>query len=371
MQKVRALIVDDSVVYRTQIRAALQLLPWVEVVGTASNGWAALERIPETKPDLVILDLEMPSLDGLKTLEKLAQMGCKAKILVFSSQSERGARITMDALEAGASDFIAKPGSLDRDPAARSLTPAEKIKALMLPKLKAFFPRQAEGVAVVKSPPKKEHSAYPTVVWDLFQPEIVVIGSSTGGPTVLEKVFTSLAAPLRCPMVIVQHMPPIFTAMFAERLAKASGLDVQEARDGDLLETGRVYLAPGDYHLRLTGTAPNVRLRLDQGPLINSVRPAVDPLFETAAERYRHRCLAFVLTGMGADGRAGAEAIKRAGGAVVIQDEASCVVFGMPGAVRATGAYDKIGNPQEIIEILRDKVGSRPIGKKAAGWTRE
>lgn len=366
MSSVKVLIVDDSVVYRTQIRAALQLLPWVEVVGTASNGWTALDRVAQLKPDLLILDLEMPGLDGLKTLEQLQALDYRVKSLVFSAFSQRGAEITLEALRLGASDFIAKPGSESTGSDTPPLTPAERIKALLLPKIAALFPKVAQLQKI--TPPIREVAGFQKVIWDLIKPEIIVIGSSTGGPTVLERIFADLSAPLRCPIVIAQHMPAVFTATFADRLAKVSGLPVVEAKHGEELENNSVYIAPGDFHLRLNQSeSGSVYMTLDQGPQINSVRPAVDPLFETAAAIYKQNCLGFILTGMGADGRVGAELIKKAGGAVVIQDEASCVVFGMPGAVYAAGAYDRIASPPEIVQIINDKAADKPISKRIVG----
>ncbi len=346
-RKLKILIADDSVVYRSQIRAALE--DRAEIVGTAANGKIALDKLAATPVDLLILDLEMPEMDGLATLRALGQKPGGPKVLVFSSASKRGAEITIEALRAGASDFIAKPGA--QDGALMGSEPAKYIRDLIAPKIEALFP-QVKSVPVATAtvrPPA------PGVIWDLFRPSVVVIGSSTGGPTVLESIFSQVHAPLECPIVIAQHMPPVFTAAIAERLAKISGLPAREASDGEALENA-IYIAPGNYHTRLREVGGKVRLTLDQEPQINSVRPAVDPLFESAARIFKNKCLGFVLTGMGADGAAGAVAVKSAGGAIVIQDQASCVVFGMPGAVQAVGAYDRIATPKQIVEIFHDKI---------------
>lgn len=350
MQKIKVLIVDDSVIYRSQIRAALDNFPRLEVVGTASNGRLAIERLVLTPVDLLILDLEMPEMDGIQTLQEMTKRGLKCKVVIFSSTSKRGAEVTMEALRLGANDFIAKPNG------ASDLQPFERIRALIGPKIDALFP-EVVSTKVEKSAVKR-NDQYPKIIWDLFKPKIVVIGSSTGGPTVLEKIFSELAPPLNCPIVIAQHMPPVFTAAFAERLSKLSGIPVREAIHGEVLDKNCIYIAPGDYHLRLQGTALKTTITLDQGPQINSVRPAVDPLFSTAAEIFKDQCLGFVLTGMGADGKDGAEVIKQNGGTMIIQDEKSCVVFGMPGAVFSAGAYDRIATPDEIIDILQDKVAT-------------
>jgi len=351
MKKIRVLIADDSVVYRSLIRAALTELPNVEVTGAASNGRLAIERLSQTAADLVILDLEMPEMDGLQTLTEIKKQGFPCKVLMFSSASKRGAEITMEALKLGASDFIAKPGGAE---AGETNGPQAKIRLLLEPKINALFYDTLPDVSVQPGSPKHE---FKPVDWAGFQPEIVVIGSSTGGPSALERVFSNLRGPLNCPIIIVQHMPPIFTAVLAERLYKISGVPATEASDGMLLQKNNIYVAPGDFHLRLHGEPGNVHIKLDQGPMINYVRPAVDPLFESAATIYKMRCLAIVLTGMGADGRWGSESVKNSGGAVVIQNQESCVVFGMPGAVFQSGAFDRAIDPESIASLLNEKIG--------------
>lgn len=345
------LIADDSVIYRSQIREALSGLSRVEVVGVASNGRLALEKIALTPVDLLILDLEMPEMDGLATLQEMQARNLKICTLVFSSTSKRGAEVTLEALKRGASDFIPKPGAVvpGSAPAASQATPAQMILQLLQPKIEAFFP-----LAKVRTLPQNA-SAFSSPSWELLQPKIVVVGSSTGGPTVLENIFSQVTGPMNCPIVITQHMPPIFTATFAERLGKISGIPAYEAKDGMVLENA-IYVAPGDYHLRLVKKGLQILTALDKGPQVNSVRPAVDPLFESAAEIYKDKCLGFILTGMGADGKVGAQAVKQHGGTVVIQNEESCVVFGMPGAVFAAAAFDRIATPDQIVEILKDKV---------------
>lgn len=353
MGKIRTLITDDSVIYRSQIRAALQNLPWVETLGAVSNGRLAIDFIAKNPVDLLILDLEMPEMDGLQTLTELKNLKFKGKVLVFSSASKRGAEVTMDALRLGASDFIPKPSALDDANSATGTNPSERIRNALEPKISGLFPRSS-----ISKTENHLHSLeiYPHVNWENLHPEIVIIGSSTGGPTVLEKIFSGLSAPINCPLVIVQHMPPIFTSTFAERLEKISGIPAVEAQQGMTLQNNKIYVAPGNYHLRLSGTPVNTALYLDQGPHINSVRPAVDPLFSTAAAIFKHTCMAFVLTGMGSDGKDGAIQVKRNGGAVIIQEEKSCIVYGMPGAVASVGAFDRVATPDEVIDILRAKI---------------
>jgi len=221
-----------------------------------------------------------------------------------------------------------------------------------LPKIMGLFP-ELEKKALL---PVSDHGArkYEKVVLDRLQPKVIVIGSSTGGPTVLESIFSRISGPLRCPILITQHMPPIFTATLAERIQKISGIPTFEAKQDQVIVSGSIYVAPGNFHMRIKNENGVLKTALDQGPLENSVRPAVDPLFQSAANLYGSGCLGMVLTGMGADGKLGAERIKQAGGAVLIQSEESCVVFGMPGAVMSVGAYDQILSPDQIVDLLRD-----------------
>lgn len=354
-EKIKVLIVDDSVVYRSQIRAALTDLPNIEVVGAASNGRLAVDRLKIADIDLMILDLEMPEMDGLETLKEINRLAISCKTLMFSSSSKRGSQITLEALQLGASDFIVKPDGSGSD----QQSPSDKIRSLLSPKINALFPVKLEKKeAIIPPKPKLQSPAF----WDLFKPKIVVIGSSTGGPTVLEKIFSNVKGPLSCPIIIIQHMPPVFTATLAERISKLSGIPAKEAVHGEILSKDNIYIVPGNYHLRLEGSVEKTTLLLDQTEQINSVRPAVDPTFESASKIFKEKCLAFVLTGMGADGKDGATYVKNNNGTVIIQEEKSCVVFGMPGAVFATGHYDMIATPDEIIRILQTKASFAPLG---------
>lgn len=362
MRKIRILVTDDSVLYRSQIRAALSNVADFELAGTASNGRIACDLLGQSKIDLLILDLEMPEMDGLATLEEMSARGLtETKVIVFSSSSKRGAEVTLQALLLGASDFVMKPGASPTEVIASGESPSDRIRHLLEPKIRALFHLAAEPVVplaatTVAAAQAQPSLAYRPFMWDLFRPKLVVIGSSTGGPTVLETIFSQVKGQPLCPILITQHMPPIFTATLAERLQKISGIPAREAIDGEPLSQNRIYVAPGDFHLTVEGVRDVATLRLTKGPQENFVRPAVDPLFRTAAQVYGDRCLAFVLTGMGADGKLGAEAIKLAGGAVVIQKKETCVVFGMPGAVYEAGAFDKILSPEEIVELLKEKV---------------
>jgi two-component system, chemotaxis family, protein-glutamate methylesterase/glutaminase len=362
MSRIKTLIVDDSVVYRTQIKAALAMVPQVEVLASASNGKLAIERLQQGSYDLLILDMEMPEMDGLQTLTEMSRLGLSAKTLVFSSITKRGAEITLEALRIGAQDFITKPGQAKQIPeSAPGSTPADTIRALLEPKIQALFPTHFSDFAIATSTvpgPIETKKTYPTILWELFNPKIILIGSSTGGPSALEKILQQIHGPIEVPVLIAQHMPPVFTANFAERISRLSGIPCKEGSHGEVLQANTIYIAPGGYHMTLEGSAINPRLKLDQGPMINSVRPAVDPLFQTAANMYRDKCLAIILTGMGQDGKVGCQAIKDCGGAVVIQDADSSVVYGMPGAVKEAGSYDKILTPDEIASLLSQKITS-------------
>lgn len=378
-KKLKVLIADDSVVYRSQLRSAAAMLEYVDVVGVAANGRLAVEKLAQTSADLLILDLEMPEMNGLQTLEEIRRLGLQVKVLLFSSHSKRGAEITMDALRAGASDFVTKPGSEGAGSGNLEKVasdPAKRILELIQPKIEALFPSVLNGGAVpapTKMPAKPQASAgqgastpsaakvYPSLILETVRPRVLVIGSSTGGPNALEKLFSALRPPYSVPILITQHMPAVFTATFAERLGKLLGAgktveEVREGRDGEVLLPNRIYVAPGDYHMTLKAEGESVRIALDQGPPQNFVRPAVDPLFQSAAAIYRSGCMGIVLTGMGADGRIGSVAIKDAGGSVLIQNRESCVVYGMPGAVEAAGAFDLTADLEEIARVVSKKI---------------
>lgn len=353
MAHVKILIVDDSIVYRTLIRKALEGVDQLEVVGVCSNGKIALEKIQQCEVNLLILDLEMPVLSGLETLSLLKTRNWGGKAIVFSSISKRGAESSLQALHLGASDFVLKPGvPIDFEGAGSGPDgPLEKIRHALLPRIRALFPLSSteSGPATVPVPESKTPSRT-----KFLSPKVILIGCSTGGPTVLEMIFSRITGPFNCPIIIIQHMPPIFTTQLAERIQRICKTPTFEIQNGMALNTGSIYVAPGNYHSRVTREGYETKFVLDQGPLINSVRPAVDPVFESASLIFTTQTLAFVLTGMGADGKVGAQKIKERGGSVVIQDQKSCVVFGMPGAVFETGAYDAIATPDEIIDILCD-----------------
>lgn len=344
MYRGKVLIVDDSVVFRSQVKEALTGVEGLETA-SASSGKLALRRLEAENFDLVTLDLEMPEMNGFDVLAEIRKSGRPCKVIVFSSHTEGGAQAVLEALRRGASDFVAKPVLLNQ-----SEGPAQAIRNQLLPRVLQFLDK--DNSVRHNSPQPQTRREWVKVKLGEFVPSIVVIGSSTGGPSALEVVFRKLPRQISVPILVVQHMPPVFTATLAKRLSEISGLDVREANHRENLLGGRVYIAPGGYHLRLETNERGPFLTLDQRPEQNGVRPCVDFLFESAARICGPHTLGIVLTGMGEDGKAGAIAIKNQNGAVLIQDKESCVVYGMPGAIERTGAFDRQLPLEEISQTL-------------------
>ncbi|MFM7245795.1 MAG: chemotaxis-specific protein-glutamate methyltransferase CheB, partial [Planctomycetaceae bacterium] len=323
-EPIGVLICDDSATIRGILSATLGADPGLKIVGTAVNGEACLATIPTAKPDLVLLDVEMPVMDGITTLREIRRRFGKLPVVMFSSLTERGAKATVDALLAGANDYVAKPAGL----AAAEV--AERIRTDVIGRIKSLVPRGALAASGRSGP--RSSGAVNALPRPARQDRIqgVVIAVSTGGPTALAEVLPAFVPDARVPTLIVQHMPAFFTAHLAERLAKTAGLPVREATDGEVVRAGEVLLAPGGRHLELVGDAVQARVRLTDAPPENSCRPAADVLFRTAARVWGGGTLGVVLTGMGRDGLAGSREIVAAGGSVIAQDEFSSVVWGMP-----------------------------------------
>jgi two-component system chemotaxis response regulator CheB len=333
MAPIRVLLVDDSVVIRKLLSDTLSADPALEVVGTASDGRIALAKIPVLAPDLITLDIEMPVMDGLETLVAVRKLYPKLPVIMFSTLTERGAAATLDALSLGASDYATKPSNTGSPADAM-----ERIRINLIPKIKALC-----GVTTMKIVPLIKPSPVARVRTRLNSHiEIVTIGTSTGGPNALAKVLPLLPKDLPVPIVIVQHMPPVFTRLLAERLASHSMIAVQEGAVGMVLRPAHAYIAPGDFHMTVVREGAEYRIKLNQHPHENSCRPAVDVLFRSVAAAFGTNALAVVMTGMGSDGLHGAEVVRQAGGEVIIQDEASSVVWGMPGLVYASGQADAV-----------------------------
>jgi two-component system, chemotaxis family, protein-glutamate methylesterase/glutaminase len=335
MKKIKVLIVDDSVLFRSQIQLALKDVDDIEIVGYAINGKMALEKVSSQDVDLMILDLEMPVMDGMTTVKNLRLLQKSPKVILFSSMNRSSAEKTIELMKLGALDFVAKPVPDDSN-----RPPHEKIRTCLLPKILSLFPSQV--LVASKFCGKTNFN------WRDFKPEILVIASSTGGPSALNDFFELMNTPVSFPILVTQHMPPVFTTSLAQHLGNISGKKSSEAIHGEILQPNQIYVAPGNYHMSITGTRTQQMIQLDQGPARNFVRPCADFLFESSAHIFKTNTLGIVLTGMGRDGADGAVAIKGLGGAVMIQDQASSVVFGMPGAVYESGQFDYMGTPQDL-----------------------
>jgi two-component system, chemotaxis family, protein-glutamate methylesterase/glutaminase len=332
MAPIRILVVDDSVVIRKLLCETLAQDPALEVAGSASNGHIALAKIQQLHPDLVTLDVEMPVMNGLETLVELRKLYPKMPVIMFSTLTERGGAATLEALSLGASDYATKPSNTGSPAVA-----IERIRAELLPKIKALCSRPPRLTPL--PPPRPVVRPKPQANRRI---EIVAIGTSTGGPNALAEVLPKIPKDLPVPIVVVQHMPPIFTRLLADRLANRSAIGVEEGSAGASLSAGHAWIAPGNYHMTVIRAGTSTRLNLNQNPPENSCRPAVDVLFRSVAAAYRANVLAVVMTGMGSDGALGAQCIREAGGEVIIQDEASSVVWGMPGLVYANGQADAV-----------------------------
>jgi two-component system chemotaxis response regulator CheB len=354
MPKTRILVVDDAVVMRKLITETLRQDPDLEVVGVAANGKIALQRIPQLNPDLLTLDLEMPEMDGLTTVRELRKTYPKLPVILFSTLSQRGAKITLEALAAGANDYVTKPANIG------SVTEAiQRLQEELTPKIKALCRHLVTASASAAQPARfaPAPAALPARAVPI---EVVCIGTSTGGPNALATVFQDFPANFPLPIVIVQHMPPMFTAMLAERLTAHSQIPCQEAVEGMLLERGRAYIAPGGRHMEVCRAAEAVRLHLHDGTPENSCRPAVDVLFRSVAAAYGGAVLGVVMTGMGRDGLRGCEAIREHHGQILAQDEATSVVWGMPGYVAQAGLADKVLPLNQIAREITARAGGLP-----------
>lgn len=336
----KVLIVDDSATFRHQLRSALEGTDELTVVGEASSGRSAVLFMSRNQVDCLVLNAELPELSGLEVVREIRKTNRACKILLFAGTQGQ-------AFEAGVDEVMPKPvpGRADKNP-------GEMLKRTVAPRIARLLERMptSSGPSATAAAPA---GSVKRVDWQLFRPRVIVVGSSTGGPATLEKFLSAIEWPLACPMLLVQHMPGSFTTSLVERLNAVSGAKVVEGRHARALGKADVVMAPGDYHLKLIkGIDDQPMMTLDQNPPRNFVRPAVDHLFESAANLYGSRCMAVVLTGMGQDGLDGVRAIKQARGAAVIQDKLSSVVFGMPGAVHAAGLQDFEGDPAAIAALI-------------------
>jgi two-component system chemotaxis response regulator CheB len=359
MDKIRVLVVDDSVLIRQSLSQLLNKDEEIEVVCTAANGKIALSRLDQVCPDIVTLDVEMPQMGGIETLKWIREKHPKLPVIMVSSYTEPGSPQTLDAIALCANDYVTKPNFNPSD-----TTTFESMGEILIAKIKALRQRglllqMKASVSGKVSTPEKRPPTAPSV-YSSGEASILAIGVSTGGPNALAALIPALGDSLPVPVLIVQHMPPGFTRMLAERLSSLSGLRIREGVEGELLKAGEVWIAPGGRHMAVEASRDGVRLRLNDAPPENSCRPAVDVLFRSVAAAYGSKVLGVVLTGMGQDGLRGAQSICSAGGVVLAQDEATSVVWGMPGAVATAGLPEKILPLQELApEILR-RLSPRP-----------
>lgn len=351
MAPISVLVVDDSVVMRRLVSDVLASDPGIDVVGTAANGKVALAKIPLLNPDVVTLGVEMPVMDGLETLTALRALYPKLPVIMFSTLTERGASATLDALERGASDYVSKPAN-----SGSVVASMDAVRAQLIPKIKSLAAHGRRAPDPARSTVQTGTVARPQARGPAARVDIVVIGVSTGGPDAVTTVISELPDDFPVPIVIVQHMPPLFTALFAKRLNRKSKLAVSEAQAGDRLEAGTALVAPGNFHLRLRSDKLGVLAQLDQGTPENYCRPAVDVLFRSAPETFGAGVLAVVLTGMGTDGARGSARIVEAGGSVIVQDAATSVVWGMPGAVVNAGLAAEVLPLGDIATAIQTRV---------------
>lgn len=365
MSKIKILVVDDSVVVRRLVTNVLDGDPDLEVVGVAANGKIALAKISQVHPDLIVLDVEMPEMNGLETLAAIRKQDKNIPVIMFSALTELGATATLEALSLGATDYVTKPSNMKSKEAA-----IQNVREQLIPKIKVFcksiIREKMESIKLET----KDRSTIKTIELKprLFvnklavniQPkvEVVAVGVSTGGPNALETILREFPANFRVPIAIVQHMPPVFTKRLAERLTQKCQIRVEEGVTGSILEPGVAWIAPGDYHMVLEKHGLRVQIRTNQEAPENSCRPAVDVLFRSAAKIYGAGVLGVVLTGMGQDGLHGCERIREAGGQIVVQDEASSVVWGMPGIVANSNLADRVVSLQQMAREIIDRVNS-------------
>jgi two-component system chemotaxis response regulator CheB len=365
-RRTRILIVDDSAVMRSLLRSVVSTDNRLESAGTAADGSQALSCLDAVRPDLILLDVEMPVMNGLVTLKQLRARGCKVPVIMCSSLTQRGAQVTIEALASGASDYVGKPrGQSGREEAIRTLASEliPKIHALTSrrePQKQTLIPAAPRATVPFPAAPGPGAAAFPQTC---AAPQVVAIGVSTRGPAALEALLPALPANFPLPVLIVQHMPELFTGLLAERLNSRCRLRVCEGAEAMPVSPGSIYIARGNWHMEVTpavaaGSCP--KLHLSQGPLENYCRPAVDAMFRSVVHAYGGAVLAVLLTGMGSDGLNGSRMIRQQGGCVLAQDEATSIVWGMPGAVAQAGVANRVLPLQAIAPEILKRVAQAP-----------
>lgn len=348
----RVMIVDDSAVIRGLLTRALESDPHITIVASVQNGKIAVSTVERQKVDVVVLDIEMPVMDGMTALPLIIKAQPGIKVIMASTLTLKNAEISLQALQAGASEYIPKPTSTG------AISSAGDFRRELTEKVKALGMAARGGMAAVAAGAKPAGTAVagrglprkPIVLRAMPRaaPEVIAIGSSTGGPQALFEVMKSLAGNVSQPVLITQHMPATFTRLLAEHISRVSGIQCSEAVEGEAIIGGRAYVAPGDYHMTIEAEGQNKVIRLNQNPPENFCRPSVDPMLRSLSKIYGSRLLVLILTGMGHDGQRGSEVVTASGGAVIAQDEATSVVWGMPGAVAGGGLCSAVLPLKEI-----------------------
>jgi two-component system, chemotaxis family, protein-glutamate methylesterase/glutaminase len=360
MNALKVLIVDDTIVYRKIVGDILKEIPGVEIVGVANNGKIALSKINTLKPDLLTLDIEMPEVSGIEVLEQLNQMQSPPFAVMLSTLTQQGSEMTIKALELGAFDFVPKP---DQGTMAENM---EKVKEALLPIINTLKRQKLTREKIknkISEPSRITKPVTPQKTVTNIQKrsrrvpsEIIGIGISTGGPNALAAMIPSLPANLKAPVLIVQHMPPMFTKSLANSLNNKSALEVKEASDGDIIENGKIFIAPGGKQMKIVAGADGTsrKLKITDDPPVNSCKPSADYLFDSIAQYYVGRATGVIMTGMGSDGSEGLKQMKKNGSLIIAQDEATCTVYGMPKTPIDSGIADIIAPLQRIAgEIIK------------------
>ncbi|MBN1764359.1 MAG: chemotaxis response regulator protein-glutamate methylesterase [Sedimentisphaerales bacterium] len=357
---IRVLVVDDTVTYRRIVSDILGQMDDIEVVGVAANGKIALQKIEQLQPDIITLDLEMPEVNGLEVLRRLQAQKSTVKAIMLSAFTSDGARGTLEALELGAIDFVLKPSA---DSIEESVA---ILKRKLYPKIQAFartksvhdvLSGQTSSITIRPTASPPASAGDPTLSTKSFaapkeKPEIVVIGISTGGPQSLNKMLPMLPADLEVPVLIVQHMPPMFTKSLADDLDRRCVLRVHEAYDGQPVEAGHVYIAPGGEQMKVIKQFDKPIIQITEDPPENSCRPSVDYLFRSVAHNYGGKVVGVIMTGMGSDGTLGCRLLKRQNASIIAQDEATCVVYGMPKQPIEENLVDTVASLDRIAEVI-------------------
>lgn len=363
MDTLKVLIVDDTIVYRKIVGDVLKEIPGVEIIGVANNGKIALSKIKTLKPDILTLDIEMPEVNGIEVLEQLHQMPSPPLAIMLSTLTQQGSEMTIKALELGAFDFVPKP---DQGTMAENL---EKVKQALLPMIN-ILKRQKQTRDKIKNrsselrttsrPVEKQTPPLKSIHKRSKRTpsEIIGIGISTGGPNALSAMVPLLPADLKAPVLIVQHMPPLFTKSLANSLNNKSQLEVKEAQDGDIIEVGKIFIAPGGKQMKVVAGADGVSriLKITDDPPINSCKPSADYLFTSIAQYYVERATGVIMTGMGSDGSEGLRQMKNSGSLIIAQDEATCTVYGMPKKPIESGITDVVAPLNKIADEITKTV---------------